>query len=226
MRLRSRGLWLSVGLTNHSSRRLRRGLTQALGLNPLQSLRPVRGPLSFLGLGHIGGSPCCPRVVVLVHRVHRARIGRGRGPVFQGGQSVAVAVFRFAGPCTLASPCLPSASPWLSVRPNHSFKPTAGDGRATSHASWAGGGLTRALGLQQRGPVVTARTRVSRPPLAPEQCTLAPPSHHAGHGLGCRIVLGENQLSGAPYRWRPVRPALGPRPSRACGHAVRGLALT
>jgi hypothetical protein len=79
------------GLTSHSSRRLRRGLTRALGLHPLQLLRPLRGPLLSLGFGCIGAGSRRPRLWVHAGVGLGARIGRSRGPAFQGGLSLAVA---------------------------------------------------------------------------------------------------------------------------------------
>src|SRR5690349_9788002 len=69
-----------------------------------------------------------------------------RRPSVRSGSSLPSVTVRQAATAFSAQPGLQSVLPRLSVRPNHSFKPTAGDGRDISHASWAGGGLTKALG--------------------------------------------------------------------------------
>lgn len=119
-----------------------------LGVRPQSaSSASARSRAIFVsGFGHFGGSPRRPRLWGHAGGGLAAQIGRGRGPGVQSGLSLAVAGSRPAGPPCLASPYLQSPLPQLSVRPNHSFKPTAGNGRDTNHASWAGGGLTKALG--------------------------------------------------------------------------------
>ena len=112
------------GLTNHSSRRLRRGLTRALGLHLLHQLRPARWLLLFLGFGRIAGGSRRPQRWLLRRAGHGARIAPDQEPIFQGGQSLTTSRSWHAGTTRMASPSLQSAHPRLSVRPNHVLKRT------------------------------------------------------------------------------------------------------
>ena len=109
-RLRGRGLWLSVGLTNHSSRRLRRGLTQALGLQQRGLLCNSKGSaiLALLGIRAARACPAPPS------RQSRSRLPDRfrRKPHAHGGPSKAFGAARLGA---TTSSHLPARTQGLSV---------------------------------------------------------------------------------------------------------------
>ena len=115
------------GLTTHSSRRLRRGLTQALGL--FVSVTSARTRRTFASRLRLLRRSCALPALRDITRMQVASPGSfSREPRSRPAWSLAVELRRGAGITFVTRPGLQAAQSRNSVGPNHAFKPTAGVG--------------------------------------------------------------------------------------------------